>query len=119
MIFQSKIKVDWENIKSRKRKVTIYNNARENNSRNTHEYIVGDLILIIPHNSEKVSKLQKQCEVPYEILKVYQNGTVKIRRGNYDEIINIRRMKPYHTRKQHVIIQLLVESWGRIIPCEL
>ena len=56
--------------------------------------------ILIPHNSEKVSNLQKQSEGPYEILKVYNNETVKIKRGKYDEIINIRRIKPYCTRNQ-------------------
>ena len=56
MIFQSKVKVDWGNVKTRRRKVAIYNNARENSSHIVHEWKVGNKILIIPHNSDQITK---------------------------------------------------------------
>ena len=41
--------------------------------------------------------MDQPTEGPYVIIKVNQsNGTVKIVRGNYNETIHIRRLKPYH-----------------------
>ena len=100
MLFQSKIKVDWENLKAKRRRLAVYNNARENRNRIDHEYEVGDQVLITLGKREIKSKLQQPTEGPYEITKVYNNGTVKIMRGTYDEIINIRRLKPYYSRVQ-------------------
>ena len=31
----------------------------------------------------------------FRLLKIYNNGTVKIKRGVYEENIHIRRLKPY------------------------
>ena len=41
-----------------------------------------------------------QCPTkgPYRVLKVKTNGTVRIRRGNYNEIIHVRRLKPFRHR---------------------
>eukprot|EP00957_Ditylum_brightwellii_P102667 7824094-Ditylum_brightwellii.AAC.1 len=33
-------------------------------------------------------------EGPYEIKKVHRNGTVTMERGNYEQRIHIRRLKP-------------------------
>ena len=98
MIFQTKVKVDWEAIKSRKRKLAAYNNTKENRSRYNHEYRVGDKILIVSKNTVVTRKLLTRTEGPFEITKVFPNGTVRIKRGAYYEIINIRRIKPYNSR---------------------
>ena len=42
------------------------------------------------------AKLSCPTEKSYVITQVYDNGTVKIKRGSYFETINIRRIKPYH-----------------------
>ena len=47
MILQTKIKIDWEAIKRKKRAQAAYNNVRENHTRINHTYQVGDKILII------------------------------------------------------------------------
>ena len=99
MIFQTQIKVDWENIKSNKRKLAVQNNIRENMSRIDHTYNIGDKVLIILKGEEIMSKIQIRTEGPYEIIKVYDNGTVKVNRGSYNEIVNIRRIKPYHEKQ--------------------
>ena len=91
MIFQTKVKINWESIKSNKRKLAIENNTRENLNRIDHNYNVGDKVLI--------SKIQIRTEGPYEIIQVYNNGTVKINKGSYNEIINIRRIKPYYEKQ--------------------
>ena len=99
MIFQSKIIVDWESIKQKKRTLREYNNVRENRAKISHTYQVGDKVLIIIKADEIKSKIQDRAEGPYEIIRVYPNGTIKIQRDTYEEIINIRRIKPYHERE--------------------
>ena len=94
MIIQSVVIVDWGKIKELKRISAEKSNERENKSRLQHEYSVGDKLLIII--SDIKSKMASPTERPYEICKVYQSGLVKIFRGNYKEVIHIRRLKPYH-----------------------
>ena len=78
----------------------IANNAKENRKRLEHEYQIGDLVLIVdkPYERNKKAKLSTPTEGPYEIIQVHNNGTVRIRRGNYDEDISIRRLRPYFAR---------------------
>ena len=40
-------------------------------------------------------KLNDPYTGPYRLLNIYTNGTVKIKRGVYEENIHIRRLKPY------------------------
>ena len=78
----------------------IANNKKENRIRCTHTYQVGDLVLIVEKGYERArtGKLSSPTEGPYQILAVYDNGNVRIRRGNYDEDISIRRLCPYYNR---------------------
>lgn len=101
MIFRQKIKIDWQLLKEQRRRQAIANNAKENKTRIQHEYKVGDLVLIVEKSYEraKKAKLSSPTEGPYEILRVYTNGNVRIRRGNYDEDISIRRLRPYYNRE--------------------
>ena len=53
--------------------------------------------------TEQKRKLNAPYTGPYRLLKNYNNGTVKIKRGVYEENIHIRRLKPYkkkQTKKQ-------------------
>ena len=98
MIFQARVIVDWEAIKQKKRALREHNNIRENRSRIAHTYQVGDKVLITLKADEIKNKLQNRAEGPYEITKTYPNGTVKIQKNTYEEIINMRRIKPYYQR---------------------
>jgi hypothetical protein len=71
-------------------------NEQENNKRLDHDYQVGDKILL-----EKPGIIRKMTQPrtgPFEIIKVHTNGTVRIRRGNITEQVNIRRIAPYFER---------------------
>ena len=100
MIMATQVKIDWERIKAIKQSAAIKNNASENSSRIHHNYQVGDQVLIVldAHERRSQSKLQSPTRGPYVITKVYNNGTVKIIRGSYEEIIHIRRLKPFHPK---------------------
>ena len=95
MIMQNTVIADWEKIKELKRNSAITSNVRENTSRLLHEYKVGDKVLILSYDVK--AKMDQPTEGPYVITKVYpSHGTVKIDRGGYQEVIHIRRLKPFH-----------------------
>ena len=99
MVFRQKTLVDWQQLKQLRRQQAIANNKKENKSRIPHVYSVGDMVLIVEKSYEraKKSKLSSPTEGPYEVIRVYNNGNVRIRRGNYDEDINIRCLPPYYS----------------------
>ena len=59
-------------------------------------YVVGDKVLIVKKLYERTAKIgSAPTEGPFEITRVHTNGTVKMKRNNYYETINIRRLKPF------------------------
>ena len=100
MIFRQKVIVDWDKIKQLRQKQTEHNKKRENNKQIPHDYKVGDKILLVTPISERrrQAKLSPPTEGPYEITKLYKNGTVKILRKHFEEIVSIRRIRPYFTK---------------------
>ena len=98
MIMQTKVKVDWELIKKKRQENMLKNNIKENKSRIEHVYKVGDKVLIVKLRDQRSTdpKLSKPTEGPYTINRVHRNGTVTIDRGQYEERIHIRRLKPYN-----------------------
>ena len=53
-------------------------------------------MLIILNRVDRGAKLNSPTEGPYEIVKVYNNGTIKIKRNKYFETISITRVKPFN-----------------------
>ena len=90
--------VNWEAIKATRNELVIAANIRENQSRVEHVYNVGDKILILHDRNEPKAKLGPPTQGPFEIRKVYDNGTVKIWRNRYGEIIN--SIKPYRSNEK-------------------
>ena len=104
MLFRQKVIIDWERLKASRNKQSLQNNAKENRKRLEHEYKVGDKVLIIlkPYerrNNPKISPTTYSSG-PFTILAIYANGTVKLQRGAYTDIISIRRITPYHSREE-------------------
>jgi hypothetical protein len=98
MIFHQAVKIDWQLLKDECRKQSTNNNKKENKNRLQHEYKVGDLVLIVekPYERHKQPKLSSPTQGPYKITRVYDNGNVCIKRGNFYEDISIRRLCPYY-----------------------
>ena len=63
-------------------------------SASPHTYSVGDKVA--KRRPGILPKLRRKRDGPYEVTAVYNNGTVRIRRGAVQERINIRRLNPYH-----------------------
>ncbi len=93
MILPIKFKADWERIRQRRQQTMEKNNERENKSRINHEYKKGDKVLLSTPGI--VPKLSAPRTRPHEVLGVYPNGTVLLRRGVVRERVNIRRLTPF------------------------
>jgi hypothetical protein len=103
MIFRQTIIIDWERLKATRHKNAIANNEKENRKRIHHEFKVGDKVLIKykPYerrNNPKISPSTYESG-PFTILAIYANGNVKLQRGAYTDVINMRRLAPYYTRE--------------------
>jgi hypothetical protein len=84
---------DWEHINQRKQERINENNNRENAKRRDHQYAIGDKILL---TARKHSKHELEYEGPYAITQVNDNGTVRFQKGIVNDVVNIRRIKPFH-----------------------
>jgi hypothetical protein len=58
-----------------------------------HEYKVNDQVLLDRGILQR--KLIPKREGPYQVVRVYSNGTLKIRNGIYVQRVSIRRCVPY------------------------
>ena len=78
----------------------MQNNERENQSRKDQDYKVGQKVPILNKNQLR-GKLEPTVlnEGPWLILQTNTNGTVTIKRNNYIERINIRRIRPFFTTR--------------------
>ena len=94
-MFNIPFTANWPQIRKRKQSLIDKNNQRENKRRRKYEYLVNDKILIEARIADKYSKPMWQG--PYVVLKVNNNGTLRIQRGAVQETIDIRQVKPYST----------------------
>ena len=94
MKFHKTVVANWELIQSRHRAQQTKDNIRENRSRTSYQYTVGDSVRIVTTVRERRGKsFGHEHKNPYDIVTVHNNGTVDIKRGNFMERINIRRLK--------------------------
>jgi hypothetical protein len=84
---------DWEHIRQRKQERINENNKRENKNRRDHQYRVGHQVLV---KARKNSKHELEYEGPYAITQVNDNGTVRFQKGIVNDVVNIRRIKPFY-----------------------
>ena len=61
-----------------------------------HEYRIGDKVLM--QRTDSTRKLERPYDGPYEVTKVFTNGTVAIQKGIVNERVNIRRIFPYRQK---------------------
>jgi hypothetical protein len=96
MVLPIQFQADWAQIKLKKQERIDKSNEQENSTRLDHDYQVGDKILLAKPGI--IRKMTQPRTGPFEIIKVHTNGTVRIRRGNITEQVNIRRIAPYFER---------------------
>ena len=58
---------------------------------------LGDKILL--EKPGIIGKMKAPRDGPYEITKVNTNGTVSIKKGAVEQLVNIRRISPFHERR--------------------
>ena len=98
MIFNIAHYADWAALTIKKQKQIEMDTERHNKNRITHDYEVGEKVLI---KQERVHrKYEWEYEGPYSITQIYTNGTVRIQRNAFTERINIRRLMPYVEQEQ-------------------
>ena len=93
MILPKKFKADWAAIQERRQQQILRDNTRENSKRIPHEYNIGDKVSKTRPGIQP--KLRRKRDGPYEVIAVYNNGTLRIRRGAVTERVNIRRLTPF------------------------
>jgi hypothetical protein len=76
------------------------NNRKENASRISHDYKVGDKVLL-KKPGKHLRKLEAPRTGPHTVTAVYTNGTLCIQKGNVNERVNIRRLFPYFKHSDH------------------
>ena len=91
-ILNIKFEADWNYIRARKQEIIAKNNARENKSRLSHAYHVGDKVLYV--NDRKAKFGEDPWKGPFIIRKVNDNGTVRLKMGAATDTVNIRLIKP-------------------------
>jgi hypothetical protein len=78
----------------------VRNNRTENNSRISHDYKVGDKILL-KKPGKHLKKLEAPRTGPHTVTAIYTNGTVRIQKVKINERVNIRRLFPYFENANH------------------
>jgi hypothetical protein len=76
------------------------NNRRENASRISHDYKVGDKILLKKPGTH-LRKLEAPITGPHTVTAIYTNVIVRIQKGKVNERVNIRRFFPYFEDANH------------------
>jgi hypothetical protein len=98
MIFRQKIVINWVTLKAVCQNQAIANNTKDNKKRLRHIYKVDNLVLIFkkPYELAEAGKisLPTYSKGPYKILKLYKNGTIKIQRESFTDILSIRHIMP-------------------------
>ena len=84
---------NWKFITDRKQKLININNKRENSKRIPLTYAVGDMVML--KGDQRLKYGSEAYEGPYPIVKVYDNGTVRIRKGAITDTYNLRNIHPF------------------------
>ena len=93
MLFDLSFTTKWKDVRKRKLQAVKDNNRRENSKRIRYSYRPGTKVLL--DKGELTRKLVPDREGPYPVVKVYKNGTIKIRKGIVTQKVSIRRCVPF------------------------
>ena len=88
------IAIKWVRIKQKRQDEINRNNKRENRDRVPHDYQTGEKVLLKKEGI--LRKLASPREGPHTVTRVYDNGTVHIKRGVVSERVNLQRVTPYN-----------------------
>ena len=98
MILDIPVVADWLLIQEHRQQLIDQRLITDNRGRFSHDYHVGDNVLILTHDP---ATLQDRATGPYSVVETHVNGTVTIQRApGVLERINIRRVRPYRERRR-------------------
>jgi hypothetical protein len=80
-------------IEQQRQKEMGWYKKRENASEKSHDYEVGDKILLKKPGNH-LSRLEAPKTGPHTVAAIYNNGTVRIQKGKVNERVNIRTLFP-------------------------
>jgi hypothetical protein len=100
MVLRIQFIADWGAIEQQRQKEMGRNNRRENDSRISHDYKVGDKVLL-KKPGKHLRKLEAPRTVPHTVTEIYTNGTLCIQKGKANKRVNIRRLFPYFKNADH------------------
>jgi hypothetical protein len=86
MVLPITFMADWGAIEQQRQKEMGRNNRRENASRISNDYKIGDKILL-KKPGKHLRKLEAPRTGPHTVAAIYTNGTVRIQRGKLNERI--------------------------------
>jgi hypothetical protein len=87
-------------IEEQLQKEMAHNNRRENASRITHDYKVGDKVLL-KNLGKHLRKLEAPRTGPQTVTAIYTTGTLRIQKGNVNVGVKTRRLFPYFGNADH------------------
>jgi sporulation-control protein spo0M len=98
MIFRQHARTNWKMLKLQHRRQASANNDKENQTRITHNYKVGDKVLIVQKKYEctTITTLSSPTDGPFTIVQVYMNGNILVNCNAYEEDTSIRRLHTYY-----------------------
>jgi hypothetical protein len=100
MVLPITFMADWGAIEQQRQKEMGRKNRRENASRISHDYKVGDKILL-KKPGKHLRKLEAPRAGPHTVNAMYTNRTLRIQMGKVNERVNIRRLFPYFENTDH------------------
>jgi hypothetical protein len=106
MVLPIKFMAEWGAIEKQRQKEMGRNNRRENAPRISHDYKVGDKI-ILNKPGKHIRKLEAARTGPHTVTETYTNGTVSIQMGKVNERVNIRSLFPYFEDANHKEVNAL------------
>ena len=74
--------------------ISALNDKRENAKYIPHTYQINDKVLM--ERKKRTKHGEKEYNGPFTVLAVHDNGSVKIQKRNYSDVVHIRQLTPYH-----------------------
>ena len=97
MLYDLSFTRPWDSAKRKRQDAIEKSNIRENKKRIKYTYKEGDRILLDRGILQR--KLSPLRDGPYDVVRVYPNGTLQIKKGVYTQRVSIRRCTPFVSSK--------------------
>ncbi|KAL7541071.1 hypothetical protein ACHAWF_006846 [Thalassiosira exigua] len=93
MLFNIAYTIPWKEVAAKRSRAAKLGNKRENSKRTKYTYEVGQKTLLDKGKVQR--KVIPKRNDTFTIVRVHDNGTLKIQKGNVLQTVTIRRCTPY------------------------